>query len=99
MTRLDALTKRVQRYINDQQPDSLYALTDANFQKQISAEQFRQVSAQLNGQLGKWTSSEAQGMQDGVAKYKANFAMMPLDFFIGCDKDGKISTLLFKPAQ
>jgi hypothetical protein len=96
--KLDSLTKVVQHYINENQPDSLYALMGTDFKKQISADQMKQVTAQLNG-LGKWTKAEQAGMKDTVAKYKATFPVATLDFYIGRDATGKISTLGFKPAE
>jgi hypothetical protein len=68
------------------------------FKAQISAEKMKEVSSQLTGQLGKWTSIESKGMvQEGVGQYKATFAIAALDFFISMDKQGKIATFLFKP--
>ncbi|QKZ11743.1 DUF3887 domain-containing protein [Spirosoma sp. KUDC1026] len=95
--KLDSLTKLSQKYLNDNQPDSLYALMAESFKAQISADKMKEVSSQLVGQLGKWTAIEPKGVQDGVGKYKATFALAALDFFIGLDKQGKIETFLFKP--
>ncbi|GAB3766024.1 DUF3887 domain-containing protein [Spirosoma pomorum] len=96
--KLDSLTKLSQKYLNDNQPDSLYALMGNEFKAQISAEKMKEVSSQLTGQLGKWTSIESKGMvQEGVGRYKATFAIAALDFFISTDKQGKIATFLFKP--
>ena len=97
--KLNSLARQTQRYFNDNQVDSLYTLMGAAFKQQISADKMREVAAQLNGQLGKWTSLEPRGVQDGVARYKATFAMAPLDFYLSRDKEGKIETFLFKPYQ
>lgn len=95
--KLDALTKLSQKYLNDNQPDSLYALMGESFKAQISADKMKEVSSQIIGQLGKWTAVEPKGVQSGVGKYKATFALAALDFFISLDKQGKIETFLFKP--
>ena len=95
--KLDSLTKLSQTYLNNNQPDSLYALMGNSFKAQISADKMKEVSSQLVGQLGKWTAVDSKGVQDGVGRYKATFALAALDFFISLDKQGKIETFLFKP--
>jgi uncharacterized membrane protein len=97
--KLNLLARQTQRYFNDNQVDSLYSLMGATFKQQISADKMREVTAQLIGQLGKWTSLEPRGVQEGIARYKATFAMAPLDFYLSRDKEGKIETFLFKPYQ
>ncbi len=99
MIKLDSLTKLSQRFLNDQKIDSLYALMGTAFKSQISLEKMKEVATQVNGQLGKWVSAEPQGIKDGVAKYKATFALATLDFFISRDTEGKISTFLMKPTE
>lgn len=94
---LDSLTKTAQRLLNNNQPDSLYALMGAAFKQQISPDKMKEVTGQLGNQLGKWLSSEPKGVKDGVARYKATFALAPIDFYISQDKEGKIETFLFKP--
>lgn len=96
---LNSLARKTQRYFNDNQVDSLYTLMGSVFKQQISAEKLREITAQLTGQLGKWTNLEPRGVQDGIARYKATFAMAPLDFYVSRDKEGKIETFLFKPYQ
>lgn len=97
--KLNSLARLAQRYINDNKPDSLYTLMGAAFKQQISPEKMRDVTGQVSGQLGKWTGLESRGVQDGIARYKATFAMAPIDFFLSRDKEGKIETFLFKPYQ
>ncbi len=97
--KLNALARQAQRYFNNNQVDSLYSLMGAMSKQQISADKLREVIAQLSGQLGKWTSLEPRGVQEGIGRYKATFAMAPLDFYLSRDKEGKIETFLFKPYQ
>ncbi len=97
--KLNSLARLAQRYLNDNQPDSLYTLMGSAFKQQISAEKMREVTGQVSGQLGKWTGLEPRGVQDGIARYKATFAMAPIDFYLSRDKEGKIATFLFKPYQ
>ena len=99
MMKLDSLTKLSQRFLNEQKVDSLYALMGTAFKGQISLDKMKEVAAQLNGQLGKWVSAEPQGIKDGVAKYKATFALATLDFYISRDAEGKISTFMMKPEE
>ncbi len=95
--KLDSLAKLAQRFLNNNQADSLYALMGDAFKQQISPEKMREVTGQIVGQLGKWVSSEPRGVKDGVARYKAQFARAPIDFYISQNKQGKIETFLFKP--
>lgn len=97
VAKLDSLAKLSQRLLNNNQPDSLYALMGSAFKQQISPDKMKEVIGQITGQLGKWVSSEPKGVKDGIARYKATFALAPIDFYISQDKDGKIETFLFKP--
>lgn len=97
--KLDSLMKLSQRYVNAQQPDSLYALMGKDFKKQISLEQAKQITTQIHDQLGSWNSHELKSVTDGVAKYRAVFANAPLDVYISRDAEGKIYTFLFQPAK
>lgn len=99
MVKLDSLTNLSRRFLNEEKIDSLYALMGTAFKSQISLEKMKQVATQVNGQLGKWTAAEPQGIQDGVAKYKATFALATLSFYISRDAEGKISTFLMKPVE
>lgn len=97
--KLDSLAKLSQQFINNNQPDSLYALMGNAFKQQISPDKMKEVTGQITGQLGKWTALESRGVKDGIARYKAQFALAPLDFYISQDKQGKIETFLFKPLE
>ena len=96
---LDSLAKLAQQFINNNQPDSLYALMGDAFKQQISPDKMKEVTGQITGQLGKWTTLESRGLKDGIARYKATFALAPLDFYISQNKQGKIETFLFKPLE
>lgn len=95
--KLDSLTRLSQRYINNQQTDSLYALMGDAFKKEVSMDQMKKVTEGLNAQLGKWVSYEPTGVKDGIGSYKATFAQMVLNFYISRDTEGKVGTFLFKP--
>ena len=97
--KLDLLAKQSQRFINNNQPDSLYALMGDAFKQQISLDKMKEVMTSITGQLGKWTDLEPRGVKGGIARYKATFALSPLDFYISQDKLGKIETFLFKPLE
>jgi hypothetical protein len=98
-TQLDSLTKLAQRFINNNQADSLYTIMGDTFKSQISPDKLKEVMSQITGQLGKWTATESRGTQGGIARYKATFALAPLDFYISQDKQGKVETFLFKPLE
>lgn len=95
--KLDSLAKLSQQFINANQPDSLYNLMGQAFKQQVSLDKLKEVMDQLSGQVGKWNGLEPQSVTNGIARYKAVFALMPLDFYISQDKQGKIETFLFKP--
>ena len=95
--KLDSLAKLSQQFINANQPDSLYSLMGAAFKQQVSLNKLKEVMSQLSGQVGKWTGLEPQSVTNGIARYKAVFAVMPLDFYISQDKQGQIETFLLKP--
>ncbi len=97
--KLDSLAKLAQQFINNNQPDSLYAMMGDAFKQQISPDKMKEVTAGISGQLGKWTEMESRGVKDGIARYKAIFAVTPIDFYISQDKQGKIETFLFKPLE
>jgi len=95
--KIDSVRKLVETTFNEKNNNALYALTNKDFQKQVSEAQIVQVSSMLYNQLGKWKTSEFQKTTDGVAFYKAVFEKGNQNFFIGLDKNDKISTLLFQP--
>ena len=97
--KLDSLTKLAQRFINTNQADSLYAIMGDTFKSQISPDKMKEVMSQITSQLGKWTGIESRGVNAGIARYKATFALAPLDFYISQDKQGKVETFLFKPLE
>jgi len=94
--KIDSVRKLVETTFNEKNSKALYALTNDGFRKQVSEVQIVQVSSMLYNQLGKWKTSEFQKTTDGVAFYKADFEKGNQNFFIGLDKNGKISTLLFQ---
>jgi len=94
--KIDSVRKLVETTFNEKNSKALYALTNKDFQKQVSEAQIVQVSSMLYNQLGKWKTSEFQNTTDGVAFYKAVFEKGNQNFFIGLDKNGKISILLFQ---
>ena len=96
---LTRLAQSAQRYLNNDQPDSLYMLMGDDFKKQISADKMKEISKQLSDQLGKWTGLEKHSVDGNLARYKATFAIAPLDLYISQDKQGKIGTFLFKPHE
>jgi CubicO group peptidase (beta-lactamase class C family) len=94
--KIDSVRKLVETTFNEKNSKALYALTNKDFQKQVSEVQIVQVASMLYNQLGKWKTSEFQKTTDGIAFYKAVFEKGNQNFFIGLDKNGKISTLLFQ---
>lgn len=96
-SKIDSVKVLVENSHNERNAEKLYELTGEGFRKQISESQIKQVSAMLYNQLGNWKNSEFQKNTDGVAFYKAIFDKGTQNFFIGLDKNDKITTLLFQP--
>jgi len=87
----------VQRFINNEQADSLYNLMDANLKRQISSGQLNEFISDLIGQVGKWVSFEHQTSVNSVTEYRALFPLGVLRFYISQDTTGKIVQLSFVP--
>ncbi len=95
--KIDSVKNLVEKSFNERNPTKLYELTGEDFRKQISETQIKQVTTILYNQLGNWKNSEFQKNTDGVVLYKAIFEKSNQNFFLGLDKNDKISTLLFQP--
>jgi CubicO group peptidase (beta-lactamase class C family) len=95
--RNDAMYKLVEKHFNQRNGDSLYALTNDAFQKQISHELFMNI---LNGQLfplGNMQQSGFLNIKNGVSFYKVNFANATLQMLVGVDSSNKMSTFAVQP--
>ncbi len=93
---LDSLANKARQYLNARQADSLYAMMGEVFHKEISAEQFRTITAGLSTQLGNWKQNTFRGFKGSAIRYKAMFANAPMDFYLSQDSTGRIETFLFR---
>lgn len=93
---LDSLADKARRYMNAQQTDSLYALMGQGFKREIPADQFQAVIANLRAQLGEWKRNVFRDYKGASIRYRALFANAPMDFYISQDSTGRIETFLFR---
>lgn len=93
---LDSLANKARQYLNARQSDSLYAMMGEAFHKEVSANQFRAISAGMSGQLGIWQRNTFRAFKGSAIRYKATFANAPMDFYLSQDSTGHIQTFLFR---
>lgn len=95
-TRLNQVAQKVQRYVNLNQIDSLYALTNEAYQKEILVDRLKKVTSELRHE-GRWKSMKFEKMSNGVASYTATFEKSLVNFTLALDKDGRIAGMGFRP--
>lgn len=96
--KVDSVFMLVKKYFNEKNPDALYNLAGDAFQKELSIDQFNQVTnTQLFslGPMGK--TSLLSFVNNSMATYRVEFRTMLLQVFISLDKKDKLETFIFKP--
>lgn len=96
---LDSTQTLVRRFYNANQPDRIYALTNEDFRRQISAEQFNEFITSASAGLGRWQSSALPQLVGVTWHYKAFFRKTTMDFLLQLDSQQKISLFALKPHQ
>ena len=95
--KIDSVCKLVKQYFNAKDAENIYALTGADFHKQLPPETFKQVCTNNLFPLGELKETVFENITDGVGKYKAVFATAKLDLLLSLDKTDKIQVFLFRP--
>lgn len=97
-----AKSKEILQLLKNGKGSELYAMLDANAQKNISVEQLNTLWGGLtklygacDGQ-GNWETTTLMGQEIQFVDLK--FSSIPLRFLTSFDKDGKANTLRFIPA-
>jgi hypothetical protein len=91
----DSVARLAIKYMNANQPDSVYALTGANFRSQIPAATWATVSTQLSS-LTPFTKVEFVKSIDAVNVYKLTGKIV-LTYNVSIDGSGKINDFSFVP--
>ncbi|MFD2572421.1 serine hydrolase [Spirosoma soli] len=94
---LDSTETLVRNAYNANQPETLYALTNDLFQKQISEAQFRSFISGAVASLGKWKSSDRPVLIGGTFHFKALFEKATMDFLLNLDQQKKIALFALQP--
>ena len=87
---------RFTQQFQDQQVDSIYALTGENFRKNVSLATLHGVAAQLF-KLGPIKESSLITYRNSISTYKLVFDQATLQLSLSVDSLEKLETLLFKP--
>lgn len=97
---LHPLACQVQRYYNQNQVDSLYALADESVRQKISLTTMKSQINQMRSGWGQWKSMNLEEVKDGIAHYTATFDKETSDFYLGrLGTDGRVGTMAFRPKQ
>lgn len=97
---LNPLARQVQRYYNQNQVDSLYALADESVRQKISLTTMKSQTHQMRSGWGQWKSMKLEEVKDGIAHYTAIFDKETSDFYLGrLGTDGRVGTMAFRPKQ
>jgi CubicO group peptidase (beta-lactamase class C family) len=94
--RNDIVFQKLKGFINHKSADSVYALLDDNFRKQVTPEA---ISSVLNNvySLGSITNATETKFREGVSAYKVEYASGIQKVIIGADSLYRIHTLAFRP--
>lgn len=89
------IVTQVQASFNLNQPEKIYALTSAIFQKKMTAEQFALGMSKFHAKVGDWTSSIFKEDNEKGSDYLSVFENSRQVFSIKLDEKGKIDRLNF----
>ena len=96
---VDSTQALVWKFYNADQPDSIYELTNANFQSQFTAGQFRDFIMGAKAGLGQWQSAQSPTFVGNTWHYQTSFHSATMDFLLQLDAQRKISLFALKPYQ
>ena len=94
----DSVFKLAIHYLNTNKPDSFYQLTDRKFQKQVTPNFWTSFYKQKLSNILPLTNLTFIARNDSVSQYKV-YGKIPLNCYIGLDKQGKIDIFNFTPYQ
>jgi len=91
----ESIAAKVQMNFNANQPDQIYSLTSAEFQKKMTGEQFALGMSRFHAKVGDWTSYEFKDENETGVDYQAVFENSRQIFSLKLDEQGKIGRLNF----
>ncbi|HEY9256946.1 serine hydrolase domain-containing protein [Chitinophaga sp.] len=94
----DNIVAQVQANFNLHQPEKIYVLTSATFQKKMTGEQFALGMSKFHAKVGDWTSSVFKEQNEKGLDYLTVFENSRQVFSIRLDEQGKIDRLNFAAA-
>jgi len=89
----DVLAKKILSLIHRKQADSIYLFASDSFKNQIDAGKWKSIAENGFFPLTPLPEATFLGSKNGVNRYK----MMPYQFIIGLDDQGKFNTLALQP--
>ena len=89
----DIVAQKVLSLINRKQADSIYLFAGDSFKKQIDAGKWKSIAENGFFPLTPLPEATFSGSKNGVNRYK----MLPYQFIIGLDEQGKFNTLALQP--
>jgi hypothetical protein len=92
----DSIAQKVILFMQQKQPDSVYALAGKSFREKITAENFNSISRDQILQLTDFKDVSYVGSAEGVNIYKITGEPV-LRLLVGLDAENKIETLLVQP--
>jgi CubicO group peptidase (beta-lactamase class C family) len=92
-----SLIKSAQRFYNAQQPDSLYLLMSADFQRQVPQPGLRRFLTGSYTKLGRWQRSDYVRQHDGFSEYKGVFDRDTMLVRVAADAGGKLAGFGLSP--
>ena len=93
---LDSISKVVIHYMQEKEPDSIYALAGQNFKQQLSQESFKSISTNQIFPLNDFKAVTFVNTTNGINKYKVDGNPVR-QLLLSLDTENKIETLLIQP--
>lgn len=97
-TQTDSVIKLAIHYLNTNKPDSFYQLTDQKFKTQVTSGFWASYYKQKLSTMLPLTNLTFITRNDSASQYKV-YGKIPLNCYIGLDKEGKIDNFNFTPYQ
>lgn len=91
----DSLATTIQASYNGRQPEKIYALTSATFQRKMTAEQFAAGLSKFQAKAGNWNAVAFKEINEKGLDYLATFENSQQVFSLKVDEQGKISRMNF----
>ncbi len=96
-TDVDAVVGRFQRYYNQLQTDSIFAMLSERSKGLMSLDQTKATFKQLFSQLGEMRSFEFTKDMEGVSCYKTDFGKATLSLVVSINDQKQLETFRFVP--